>query len=72
MIDESTYGFRKSDAEELIQLIGGGDVEFEEMKPPAKNANAIIDIRVSGLNFQYTKDGTNWTTWHTGEEDCPA
>ena len=32
MIDESTYGFNKSDAAELVQLIGGGDVEFEEMK----------------------------------------
>lgn len=28
----------------------------------------IIDIRLSGLALQYTKDGTTWTTWHTGEE----
>ncbi len=27
---------------------------------------AIIDLRLSGNNLQYTTDGTNWTTWHTG------
>lgn len=34
-------------------------------------SNAIIDIRISGLNYQYTKDGVNWTTWATAAEDCP-
>jgi hypothetical protein len=32
-IDNSTYGFNRDDAGELIQLIGGRDVEWEEMKP---------------------------------------
>lgn len=28
----------------------------------------IIDLRLSGTALQYTFDGTNWTTWHTGTE----
>ena len=36
----------------------------------SKSADAIIDLRLSGTALQYTKDGTNWTTWHTGTT-CP-
>jgi len=32
--------------------------------------DAIIDLRLSGNNLQYTKDGVNWVTWHTATE-CP-
>jgi hypothetical protein len=35
------------------------------------NPQGILDIRVSGTTLQYTKDGTNWVTWHTGTE-CPT
>lgn len=31
----------------------------------------IIDIRVSGFDLQYTFNGTDWETWHTGT-DCPT
>lgn len=31
--DERTYGFVKADAEELVQLIGGTDSEYPEMRP---------------------------------------
>jgi hypothetical protein len=30
--DEKTYGFVKADAEELVQLIGGADSEFPEIR----------------------------------------
>ena len=70
MIDESTFGFNKADAEQLVGLIGMADVEFEELKPPARNSNAIIDLRLNGNDLQYTKDGVNWVTWHTATE-CP-
>lgn len=33
--------------------------------------NAIIDLRLSGNNLQYTKDGTTWVTWHAAGE-CPS
>jgi hypothetical protein len=36
-IDNSTYGFNRDDAGELIQLIGGRDVEWEELKPNQNN-----------------------------------
>ena len=34
-------------------------------------SDAIIDLRISGLNYQYTKNGTDWVTWATATEDCP-
>lgn len=36
-IDERTYGFAKTDAEELLQLIGGGDSESPEIVVQARN-----------------------------------
>jgi hypothetical protein len=33
MINPRTYGFSKTDAEELLQVIGNGDAEYAEMKP---------------------------------------
>jgi hypothetical protein len=33
-------------------------------------SDAIIDLRVSGNLLQYTKNGSTWTTWHTGT-NCP-
>lgn len=38
MIDESTFGFNKADAEQLVGLIGMADVEFEEGKAPSNVA----------------------------------
>ena len=32
---------------------------------------AIVDLRLSGSTLQYTLDGTNWVTWHTGDTECP-
>ena len=40
-------------------------------KPVLITSIGIIDIRISGANLQYTKDGTNWTTWHTAGTACP-
>lgn len=31
--DKHTYGFSKQDARDLLQTIGGGDVEFPEIRP---------------------------------------
>ena len=39
------------------------------MGMPAAPIDAIIDIRVNGFDFEYTKNGTDWTVWHTGG-DC--
>lgn len=38
MADESTYGFNKADAGELIQLIGSGATEFAEEWPTASKS----------------------------------
>lgn len=38
MADESTYGFNKADAGELIQLIGSGATEFSEEWPTASKS----------------------------------
>ena len=38
---------------------------------PIASQDAITDIRVSGFALQYTKNGTDWTTWHTGD-DCSS
>lgn len=37
----------------------------------APNPQGIVNIRIVGETFEYTKDGITWTPWHTGEEDCP-
>lgn len=42
----------RNDAGLLVAVTGSG--------------GGIIDIRVNGLNFEYTFDGTTWTVWHTG------
>jgi hypothetical protein len=39
MINPRTYGFSKTDAEELLQVIGNGDAEYAEMKPRGKTGS---------------------------------
>lgn len=41
MADESTYGFNKADAGELIQLIGSGATEFAEEWPGGGKGSPI-------------------------------
>lgn len=60
MIDESTYGLNKQDAEQVIGMIGMSDVEFEEMKPTGKGGG--LQIRISGNQIQTSQNGTTWTT----------
>jgi hypothetical protein len=76
MIDESTYGFSKGDAESLLSKIELKD-ELTPKKPltgrrrGTGSANPDISLRVSGLNFQINYNrGAGWETWATGEE-CP-
>ena len=51
MADESTYGFSKSDAGELIQLIGSGATEFSEEWPTAGKGGGSRLVR-----FEMTGD----------------
>lgn len=63
MIDESTYGFSKSDAEQLVGLISMADVEFEELKPLGKAASLELEFQViNGVTLQYRINGGSWTT----------
>ena len=50
MADESTYGFSKPDAFELIQLIGNVDKEFPEFRPRGRGqSNATIEYKITSL-----------------------
>ena len=76
--DESTYGFNKTDATELVQLIGGGDREYTEGKvrssgggntSPSKIVYAGSGITArsgttvgSGSCTEYKLSGTTLTT----------
>jgi hypothetical protein len=59
----------------LIKAIGSDNIVADVMrgliKTDAVSSDAIIDIRVSGADLQYTKDGFNWITWHTAGVVCP-
>lgn len=49
MADESTYGFSKSDAGELIQLIGSGATEFSEEWPSTGRGGArLVRFEMTG------------------------
>lgn len=37
-----------------------------------KVTRGIIDLRVSGMDLQYTFDGVEWETWHTGSDCTPG
>lgn len=56
--DERTYGFRKSDAEELVQLIGGGDAEQSEMRVPSRNQTVWHAMTKSGIPAYNTSTNT--------------
>lgn len=64
MIDESTYGFSKGDAEELLASIGGmGDVEFEELKPTGSAGQFEIEFQViDNVTLQYRVNGGSWVS----------
>lgn len=34
----------------------------------AMNGFQVLDIRINGAVFQYTKNGSDWIDWHTGTE----
>ena len=62
MDDGSTYGFSKPDAEDLLNVIGMRDIEFEELKPPSRGGLAI-EFRVDGCQtLQYRVGGGSWNT----------
>jgi len=44
MINPRTYGFSKTDAEELLQVIGGGDAEYAEVKPRGGGSGSSVKI----------------------------
>lgn len=56
----------------LFQAIGADNIETNVMKAFASVPTpvAIIDLRLSGTELQYTTDGTTWTTWHNAAA-CP-
>lgn len=60
MIDESTYGLNKPDAEAVIGMIGMADVEYEEMKPPSRAGAwcclAQLSAAFSGTPATFTVD----------------
>lgn len=47
MPDESTYGFSKDDATDILAMVGNGDSGFSEMRPRGSNG-AIIILTPSG------------------------
>lgn len=52
-----------------FRLLSAPHATNDRLLPVVMNtssANAITDLRLSGNNLQYLKDGT-WTTWHTAE-----
>jgi hypothetical protein len=51
MINPRTYGFSKTDAEELLQVIGNGDAEYAEMKPRSSGGGSgcVIAVANSGI-----------------------
>jgi hypothetical protein len=59
----------------LIKAIGSDNIEPDVMrgliKTDVASDEAIIDIRVSGADLQYTRDGFTWITWHTAGVVCP-
>lgn len=48
MADESTYGFNKADAGELIQLIGSGATEFAEEWPGGGGGSRLVRFEMTG------------------------
>lgn len=70
MIDESTYGFSKADAEQLVGLIGMADVEFEELKPlPLSAGQAFFRLMedVTSSNGAFWARRTNRADDELGE-----
>lgn len=43
--DRHTYGFSKQDARDLLQTIGGGDVEFPEIRPRGRGGGGSRLVR---------------------------
>jgi hypothetical protein len=56
MINSRTYGFAKTDAEELVQLIGGGDAEYAEMKPKAASGVKLFRFTLNASLVSGTAD----------------
>lgn len=58
MADESTYGFSRADALELVQLIGNRDREFPEIRPRGGGKSSSLQIiRFTLVEDYYDADG---------------
>lgn len=74
MIDQSTYGFSKQDANSLLEKIELKDELTPKRGMSSRRISAgaaarLIKLRISGLDFQISYDaGSTWTTWATGGE----
>lgn len=74
MIDQSTYGFSKQDANSLLENIELKDEVTQRKGISSRRISAgaaarLIKLRISGLDFQISYDaGTTWSTWATGGE----
>lgn len=56
--DDITYGFNRDDADSLIQMIGGGDVEFPEVRPRGGGAKGKGRVAKNGSSAISARDGT--------------
>ena len=58
------------DASGSVRLLAPPNASTEKLLPVlvggSSPLDAITDVRISGLKFQYTKDGATWVDWHSG------
>ena len=73
MINPRTYGFSKTDAEELIQIIGNGDVEFPEGGPRGQSSakQYVEEVRWVDPVLEY-RIGDEWFTIDTAIDCGPT
>jgi hypothetical protein len=57
--DGQTYGFSKHDAEQLVNGIGGGDVEFNDRQPRYSGTGVVVyGFTLTNAGFVTTKTAT--------------
>lgn len=72
MINPRTYGFSKTDAEELVQIIGNGDVEFPEGRLRGRSGKRYVEeVRWADPVLEY-RIGDEWFTIDTAVDCGPS
>jgi hypothetical protein len=60
--DNDTYGFSKADAEELVEMIGGGETEYPELRPRQKSKGEgegkLYGFKLTNNGFLTTQTAT--------------